>query len=310
MEGARQLGFFSRFDFDRYDVIHTHGLRPDAFTFFRRPLSTTASFLTTLHSYIDQDLKSIYGRVRGGVFFRAWLFLLKRHDLIVVLSGHGERYFSRFLRQDRLTHAYNGTDAPEAHSSPPVIVKASGEILIGTVSRIVRIKGLEQVIHLLKFNPKIRYVCVGDGPELPALKRLAEDLGVSDRCHFLGFHKDVGAFYTAFDVFVFPSRSEGSPIALMEALSLGVSCVCSDIPVFREMAGDSVKYYSLDDVEAFSKAVEFASVDRVSMHRRAIAIYEEKFTTGKMAERYLDLYRRLKKARHDRLAFRIDQPSI
>jgi glycosyltransferase involved in cell wall biosynthesis len=70
-------------------------------------------------------------------------------------------------------------------------------------------------------------VLVGTGPERPALEKLAGVLGISERVHFGGFHADVSPFYGIADLFVLPSRSEGSANVLLEAMMAGVPIVAT-----------------------------------------------------------------------------------
>jgi glycosyltransferase involved in cell wall biosynthesis len=69
---------------------------------------------------------------------------------------------------------------------------------------------------------------VGDGPERSSLEELAEQLGVADRVSFLGFHSDPFCHLDVAAVFVLPSRFEGMPNALLEAMSLGLAVIVTD----------------------------------------------------------------------------------
>jgi len=78
---------------------------------------------------------------------------------------------------------------------------------------------------------------IGDGPARRQLERMAQELGVATRVRFLGYRRDVADFLAAADLFVFPSRWEGMPIALMEAMWMGLPVVASDISASRETLG-------------------------------------------------------------------------
>ena len=64
---------------------------------------------------------------------------------------------------------------------------------------------------------------VGDGPERAQLERLSARLGIQDAVRFVGYQRDVTAYYDAADVFALTSHSEGSPNVLLEAMMLGRS---------------------------------------------------------------------------------------
>ena len=71
------------------------------------------------------------------------------------------------------------------------------------------------------------YVLCGRGPLMDEHRKLAENLGVSDRFIMTGYRTDVADFYSMADVFVFPSYREGLPVALMEAMAAGLPCVAA-----------------------------------------------------------------------------------
>ena len=68
-----------------------------------------------------------------------------------------------------------------------------------------------------------------EGPETNDLKKLAKNLNILDRVIFLGARKDIDTIYSHSGIFVLPSRSEGLPNALIEAMAHGLSCIAFDI---------------------------------------------------------------------------------
>ena len=78
-------------------------------------------------------------------------------------------------------------------------------------------------------NPQLHYIVCGEGPERDALEKKANDLGISDKIHFLGFRTDVKELRAVSDIFLFSSLQEGLPRSLMEAMALGLPAVVSRI---------------------------------------------------------------------------------
>jgi glycosyltransferase involved in cell wall biosynthesis len=78
----------------------------------------------------------------------------------------------------------------------------------------------------------------GDGPLRPRVRALAEQLGVSDRVHFLGLRRDVPALIRAADAVVLPSRREGLPRCALESLSLGVPVIGTRIRGLTDLVDD------------------------------------------------------------------------
>ena len=91
-------------------------------------------------------------------------------------------------------------------------------------------KNVETIIRALpSSNANIHILICGFGPLEDANKKLAKDLGVDNRCHFLGFRTDVKELYSASDIFIFASQREGLPRSTMEAMLAGLPCVVSRI---------------------------------------------------------------------------------
>lgn len=78
-------------------------------------------------------------------------------------------------------------------------------------------------------SENIHYLICGEGPEEENLKRLADENGVADRIHFLGFRKDVKELMKISDLFLFTTVQEGLPRSMMEAMACGLPCVASKI---------------------------------------------------------------------------------
>lgn len=91
-------------------------------------------------------------------------------------------------------------------------------------------------------EPAIRLTLVGDGPDRPALERLAADCGVSHQVEFAGWRTQdqLPAYYAAADAFVFSSFAEGIPVVLMEAMAASLTCVAPAIGGIPELIRDGV----------------------------------------------------------------------
>jgi glycosyltransferase involved in cell wall biosynthesis len=109
---------------------------------------------------------------------------------------------------------------------------APGEFAIGTVSRLHDSKGntilVDAAKRVLDERPRAKFFIVGEGPLLGALQQQAQALGLGDRLVFSGFARDVARVVSAFDVSVFPSLWEGTPLTVFEALAMGKPIVATD----------------------------------------------------------------------------------
>jgi glycosyltransferase involved in cell wall biosynthesis len=81
---------------------------------------------------------------------------------------------------------------------------------------------------VVRERPTARFFLVGEGPLLGDLQAQAASLGLGDRFVFAGFRRDVAGTLSAFDLSVFPSLWEGTPITAFEALAMGKAIVSTD----------------------------------------------------------------------------------
>ena len=106
------------------------------------------------------------------------------------------------------------------------------DFAVGTVTRLHDSKGnsffVEAAALVLRERPYAKFYIVGEGPLLGDLEQQALSLGLGDRFVFHGFAKDVAAVVSAFDLSVFPSLWEGTPLTVFEALAMGKAIVATD----------------------------------------------------------------------------------
>jgi glycosyltransferase involved in cell wall biosynthesis len=106
------------------------------------------------------------------------------------------------------------------------------DFAVGTVTRLHDSKGNSYLVDaarlVLNERPRARFFVVGEGPLLGALQEQARALGLGDRFVFAGFARDVARVVSAFDISVFPSLWEGTPLTVFEALAMGKSIVATD----------------------------------------------------------------------------------
>ncbi len=109
---------------------------------------------------------------------------------------------------------------------------APGDFAIGTVTRLHDSKGNSYLVDaarlVLNERPIARFFIVGEGPLREPLEQQARALNLGDRFVFAGFAKDVARVVSAFDVSVFPSLWEGTPLTVFEALAMGKAIVATD----------------------------------------------------------------------------------
>lgn len=135
----------------------------------------------------------------------------------------------------------------------------SDDFLVLSVGELNKNKNQRVIIEALaKTNDEnIHYLLCGKGDERNNLENLANQLGVSERVHFLGYRKDVVDICTSVDVFAMPSLREGLGLAALEAMYCGLPVIGSNNRGLKDIIIDSASGYlgGCDDSEFFSKAI-------------------------------------------------------
>lgn len=288
---------FQKMDFSKYDIVHSHGLRPDLYVFLFKPRKSHTKFITTLHNYVYRDLWYQYNPAFSLIFGTLWAIALTRHDRVVALSDDAKRYYSRILFWKKLDFAYNTRSLPEdvslTQEEQRVILDFKGnDCLIGVNALLTFRKGVDIVIRALPALPGYKLFIVGDGKEKGHLEKIAEDLNVRDRVYFAGYVKDAYRFIKYYDVYAMPSRSEGFGLSLIEAVIYKKPVVLSSIPIFRELfSSEEVSFFELSSIESFVEAVENVKkcAEKVDLaYNRFISAYSPEI----FYKRYISIYER------------------
>jgi glycosyltransferase involved in cell wall biosynthesis len=103
-------------------------------------------------------------------------------------------------------------------------------LVAGWVGRLSREKGADVMLDALaESDPRWHLSIIGDGDEFDRLRQKAETLGIRNRVSWLGPMVNAGSLLTAFDAFVLSSRTEGTPITLLEAMNAGVPIIATRV---------------------------------------------------------------------------------
>lgn len=132
---------------------------------------------------------------------------------------------------------------------------------------------IEAMKQLIQRHPQLRYFICGQGEKKQELQQLIRKYHLEDHVKLLGFRTDVAELCQAADVFVFPSKQEGLPVALMEAMACGVPVVCSRIRGNTDIVKDGENGYLVSSdrsekyILAIAKAMQMNTIaDKKKMY--------------------------------------------
>jgi glycosyltransferase involved in cell wall biosynthesis len=211
----------------RPGVIHTHGYREDVIggAVARAHRVPTVS---TVHGFTG-------GGGRNQLNERIQCFALRRADAVMAVSRPlVDRLTRAGVPRERIRFIPNGF-APPANSMTRASARrmlgiADDAVVAGWVGRLSREKGADVMLDALaQSETSWRLSMIGEGQERDRLREQATKLGLAHRVQWHGAVANAGAVMPAFDAFVLSSRTEGTPIALFEAMHASVPIVAARV---------------------------------------------------------------------------------
>jgi glycosyltransferase involved in cell wall biosynthesis len=288
----------------RPDAVHTHGYRPDVVD---GPAIKRLGIMTvsTIHGLTNHE--SLKGRFLHWLQSRA----LRAYDAVVVVSRPlVQAYAERGISPSRLHWVPNGWGGPppyERAESRSSLGLGEQDLAVGWIGRLSVEKGADVFVEAMArvarrhAGESLKAIIIGDGPERETLRARARSLGLIDNVEWLGSVAGAGRLAAAFDVFVLSSRSEGTPIALLEAMAAGAPVVATSVGGVPDVVTRvEALLVPPDDPRALAAAIDDSLRHPAAAHRRAAAARRRLATECDLAlwlARYETLYRAL---HHDR----------
>src|SRR5438128_5050560 len=258
----------------RPDVIYSYLDIPNVIAVCAKPFCSSPVVLWGARS-ADIDLGKYDWLRRFGFWLERRLAYFP--DRIVVNSHAGRSYLlSRGFPGKKLLVIQNGFNTTQFHPNAEARSTirrewgiAEDQILIGLVARFDLVKDhatfLRAASLISKVKPQARFVCVGSGPAVyrQSLAEAAAQLSLSGKLVWAGARSDMPDVYSAFDINVLSSISEGCPNVVGEAMACTVPCVVTDVGDAAMLVGDTGFVCSPQDPQALaSKVISCIETDR------------------------------------------------
>lgn len=289
----------------RPDIVHTHTAKAGA---LGRLAARVAGVPMTVHTFHGHVLDGYFSPSVTRFFLMIERRLARTTDRLVTVSPRlrDQLLAMRVGRPDQVEVVPLGLDLGKFRQTRAATggVRASlgltpGTPLLGSVGRLVPIKDHSTLLRAMALvetgSQAAHLVLVGDGEERPALTRLAGELGVSARVHFLGWRSDLETILSELDVVVCSSRNEGTPVAVIEAMAAGVPVLSTDVGGVADLVshGETGWLVPPGDPASMARAVELLVSDQILRGRlaaagRAVAL--ERYDVARLIPRMEALY--------------------
>jgi len=289
----------------RPDVVHTHTSKAGFIGRLAARLAGVRRIVHTPHGHIFQGY---FAPAATRAFIAMERVAARFTERITVLTdAEAAQHLALGIgRPEQFVTIPSGVDLAQARggaAGAPQVRRALGipadAPLLGTVSRLVPVKGLIHLVaaipEILRRCPRAHLALAGDGEERELLAAQAAALSVADRVHFLGFRDDVPAVIGALDLFVLPSLNEGLGKVLVAAMALGVPIVATKVGGVPEVVEDGRQGLLVPpaDPAALAKAAITLLEDRAAAAAMGAAgrARAERFSADVMLARLAALYR-------------------
>jgi glycosyltransferase involved in cell wall biosynthesis len=276
-----------------WDLVHSHGYKPNVLLSLSGSRSRRLPFITTCHGqlYFNTSLKMRLNLVCN-------LLSMRTANAVVSVSEFGARDLKRYgIRRVEVIH--NGVPFPSYETEGS---GRNGSFRIGTVGRLSKEKG--QTVLLSAFRilsdslPGLSLKIAGEGEEREELRKQAVSLGIEPQVEFSGYVRDVWEVYKELDVFVLPSHTEGIPLALLEAMAAGVPVVATRVGGVPEIVRDGQDGLLVPPRDPEAAAVAIRRILCEPTLRKTLSVNGRErvarhFSLGAMTESYFALYRKV-----------------
>ncbi len=263
----------------------------------------TVPTVVTLHDLYPYEIPLNFGFPKF-IFNRITLRqCLRNVDAIACVSEATEnrlREYTPVALWRKSARIYNCVEAAQPCAIASSVTDQQNQPFLLSVAQHRRNKNLPFLIRVFarllrrgQIDSNSMLVVVGmAGPETKRIHRVVSALGLNHRVHFLEGVSDpeLQWFYRHCEAVLAPSTTEGFGLPVVEGMLAGCRVICSDIPVFREVGGEHCLYVPLkENAESmFADAIATALIQP----RTASQLFPQ-FSSSAVAQKYIDLYRRL-----------------
>ena len=284
--------FFRIFKGSRPDVVHLHNPTPTIYAAIAARMAGVPRIISTRHSLVAPPHEMVAElKYRIAARFCDWVVGICDATVNNLKAIHS-------APAAKIVRVYNGA-APLQRAAKQDWPPKSGFTLV-YVGRMEPVKNHALLLHAfreaLASMPELRLWMVGDGSERPAMERLAAELGIAGQVTFWGQQLNVTPFFSAADAFIMSSWSEGLPVSLLQAFSLGLPAIVTDVGGMAEVvrlanAGFIVPADNLAEMGAAILRSTGNDAEREQFAANAVAAFQSRFTLDTMVEAYMELYR-------------------
>jgi len=283
-------------------IVHSHGYKPNIYLGIMPRRFLNIKVICTIHGWTKnfrRDLKLL-------IYEKTNCFFIKKFIKCVAVSNNvRDDMVNEGIPVSKIKRIYNGINLSEVEIlHEKCLIRKSFNIpedtfLIGAAGRLFPEKGvdifIDGAVNFLRYHPNTLFLIAGDGPLLANYKMKVKKLGIEKNFYFLGFIDRIYEYLSMLDIFVLSSRTEGLPMVLLEAMSVGCPAVCSHVGGIPEVIENNINGLLFAPYHSRALSEKLALLFENKTLRNKLAIngknkVKEMFSSKRMASEYLQLY--------------------
>ena len=227
---------------------------------------------------------------------------MSRADAVIALGAYWKRFLTSEIALDPL-RVHVMPNAVPAGRAPKLIREDAQSCRILFLGRVGARKGVPTLLQalslLLDARSDWRLICAGDG-EIAPHAEMAARFGIADRVTFTGWvdEEDAAKLLASADLLVLPSKNEGLPMAILEAMAHGLPVISTPVGAISDVVipGKTGLLAPVGDVDQLASALR-QLIDCPEMRRRmgaaALDAFTKEYSIGPYCERLTSIYQRL-----------------
>jgi len=246
---------------ERFDLVHAHSTKAGLLGRLAARLAGVPIVLFTAHGWAFTE---------GRTYWKRWLLAqaerlaAKATTKIICVSERDRELALQFHvgRPDQLVVIHNGIDPQPFTRADGARVRRQwgleGTAVLTSVGRLVPQKDPLTLLKAIQNLSKGKLILIGDGPLQPRVERFIRRNGLANRVILAGERRDIPEILAASDVFVLPSRWEGLPLTIIEAMMVGLPVVATRVSGVPELVEDGVTGFLVPsgDPQGLAKALQ------------------------------------------------------
>lgn len=280
----------------RPDIIQTHGYKATFYLMLIKIFRGDGKWIAWIHGWTAENMKvRIFHEIEKMAIHRAEKVICVSGDLTARIRTEAA------VIPNGIEEEYNRLPVPDLDAMRKRLQTGSRKIIL-VAGRYSFEKGQDRIpaiaAKLREFRTDFLFLLVGEGPERDTILKMSASLGVSDYIMLHPYEADIRPFYLLADIVMMPSRSEGMPNVVLEALYMKAPMVSFDVGGVKEIYTDRQEGFIVKqgDINAMAGTLDFALNNRELAAGFAEAGYRKmvkEYLNNSRAEKVLKLYREI-----------------